>query len=345
MPKQFSFSKNNKTLAVAIPSLNSENTLRITMESIFRQERSGFYIEVVLLDSGSVDKTKEIFFSYKDKLNLKFFDLGKCSIGEARNYAIKNLKNDYLIFIDSDDALTENRFFNDNKIINRNQNLDFLYGDALQINKSSFRDSYYSKSSKKADEFQFLNIPFNLSCLTIRRDFLLRRSVYFIEGTKGRLGEDWRFINELNYFGNYAYDPTPKVIINSRTDSHTQDYLRSDLSIAKMEFICTQFNKIRNTNSLYETFLYSLQIQSSLFLSIVNILKYTPKNINLIRKNLMQIIIYYRKLSIKNIFFNIIFIPISIYLILFVHRRSIYSKQRNSLSFSSFRELVRKISC
>ena len=344
MSNEFSTFKNNISLVIAIPTLNSENTLRITMNSILNQEKSGIDIKVVLLDSGSEDKTKEIFFSYQDKLLLNFYDLGKCSIGEARNFAIKNLITDYLIFIDSDDAFTENRFLNDLEIINKNNNLDFLYGDALQINKSSFKDSYYCKSSKKADEFQFLNIPYNLSSLTIRRDFLLSKNIYFVEGKKGRLGEDWRFINEINYLGNYIYDPKSKVIINSRSDSHTQDFLRANLSIIKMEFLCSQFKKIRNKNNLNRTVVYALQIQSSLFLSFINVLLYTPRDIEIIKKNIILLFISYRKISIINIILNLFFVPISIYLILLVHRRSIFSSQRNSISYRKFKELKRILS-
>ena len=344
MDKEFGSLKKNKTLVIAIPTLNSENTLSITMDSIGIQKNHNFNLQVVLLDSGSIDKTKEIFFSYQKTLNLNFFNLGKCSIGEARNYAIKNLNTDYLIFLDSDDALTDDRLSQDEKIIDKHQKLDFFYGDAYQINKSSFRDSYYCKSSQKADRFQFLNIPFNLSSLTVKRLFLLENRIYFIKGKKGRLGEDWRFINEVNSFGNYIYDPNPKVFINARCDSHTQDFLRSDLNITKMEFLCSQFIKIKNRNGILKSIFYSFQIQSSLFLALLNIFKYTPRNIRLIKKNIKNIFSSYMKISIINIIINLIFMPFSIYLILFVHRRSIYSLQRASISNANFKKISNKLS-
>ena len=54
MSNEFSTFKNNISLVIAIPTLNSENTLRITMNSILNQEKSGIDIKVVLLDSGEV---------------------------------------------------------------------------------------------------------------------------------------------------------------------------------------------------------------------------------------------------------------------------------------------------
>ena len=105
--------KKNISLIIAIPTLNSGKTLHITMNSILNQKKHYFDTRVILLDSGSTDKTKEIFYSYKDNLNLEFKNIGKSSIGEARNYAIKNLNTDYLIFLDSDDALTDDRLSQD----------------------------------------------------------------------------------------------------------------------------------------------------------------------------------------------------------------------------------------
>ena len=107
-----------------------------------------------------------------------FKDIGKCSIGEARNYAIKSSKSDYLIFLDSDDALIKDRLNFDYKLIAKYPKLNFLYGDSMQINKNSFKDSYYCKSSKISDRYQFLNIPYNLSSTTISRDFLIKKRIF-----------------------------------------------------------------------------------------------------------------------------------------------------------------------
>ena len=97
----------------------------------------------------------------------------------------------------------------------------------MQINKNSFKDSYYCKSSKISDKYQFLNIPYNLSSATISRDFLIKKRILFKTGKKGRLGEDWRFINDINNASkNYLYTPQLKVVINSRYDSHTQNHLK-----------------------------------------------------------------------------------------------------------------------
>ena len=112
-----------------------------------------------------------------------FKDIGKCSIGKARNYAIQLIESDFLIFLDSDDALTDDRLSCDYKVLNQHQNLNFIYGDSIQINKKSFKKSYYCKSSKFADKYQLLNIPYNLSSLTVSRKFL-QRVIFYLEQVK-----------------------------------------------------------------------------------------------------------------------------------------------------------------
>ena len=54
MDKELAVLKKNKTLVIAIPTLNSENTLPITMDSIAIQKNHNFNLQVVLLDSGSI---------------------------------------------------------------------------------------------------------------------------------------------------------------------------------------------------------------------------------------------------------------------------------------------------
>ena len=161
--KSVNSSSKNKpiVLTIAIPTMNSAKTLKIPMESILNQISNGFQVNVVLLDSGSHDNTKEIFFNYKDRLNLIFKDIGKCSIGKARNYAIQFINTDYLIFLDSDDALIKDRLFSDYKIISKSHMLNFIYGDSIQINKNFFKNSYYCRSTTFAEQYQFLNIPYN----------------------------------------------------------------------------------------------------------------------------------------------------------------------------------------
>ena len=340
--RQKYMNQNKLSLTIAIPTLNSAETIDIPMRSIVNQKKNKFKLQIVLLDSGSFDDTKKNFLQYGNDLNLVFKDIGKCSIGKARNYAIELIESDFFIFLDSDDALTDDRLSCDYKVLNQYQNLNFIYGDSIQINQKSFRKSYYCKSSKVADKYQFLNIPYNLSSLTISRKFLQKSNILFKTGKEGRLGEDWRFINEINNKTNkYLYISSPKVIINSRDDSHTQDYLKCDLNFSKVDLLIKAFLQGRFEKNLLICLLFSLQIQASVILAILNILKYTsPRTIKNILINILKILTFYREISSIYMVVNLIFLPISIYFILFTHRSSIISPLRAKLTYLDFKKYV-----
>jgi glycosyltransferase involved in cell wall biosynthesis len=309
------------------------------MKSISNMRKSFFKLKVLLVDSSSTDNTKKIFLSYGKELDLIFKDIGKCSIGEARNYAIKFSRSDYLIFLDSDDALPKDRLNFDYKLIAKYPKLNFLYGDSMQINKNSFKDSYYCKSSKISDKYQFLNIPYNLSSTTISRDFLIKKRIFFKTGKKGRLGEDWRFINDINNATkNYLYTPKLKVVINSRYDSHTQNHLKSDLNITKIDFICNTFIKIRDKKKFFRSIFFSTQIQAALILSLINIARYTKqKKIKYFFKDFKKVLSTYKRISLPFVLLNLFLLPLSIYFILFIHRRSIFSPLRSKISYDIYK--------
>ena len=153
------------------------------------------------------------------------------------------------------------------------------------------------------------------------------------------LGEDWRFINDINNKNkNYLYTPQLKVVINSRYDSHTQNHLKSDLNISKIDFICNSFIKIRDKKKFLRRIFFSSQIQASLILSIINIARFAKqKKIKYFLKDLKQLISIYKRISLIYVLLNVLFLPLSIYIILFIHRRSILSPLRSQISYDNYK--------
>ena len=76
--RQKYMNQNELSLTIAIPTLNSAETIHIPMKSIVNQKKNKFKLQIVLLDSGSFDNTKKNFLQYENDLNLVFKDIGKC---------------------------------------------------------------------------------------------------------------------------------------------------------------------------------------------------------------------------------------------------------------------------
>ena len=64
----------------------------------------GFADEIIIVDTGSMGRTKEIAFSFTDKVyDFKWKD----DFAAARNFAFSRGTGDYLFWLDADDVVTE----------------------------------------------------------------------------------------------------------------------------------------------------------------------------------------------------------------------------------------------
>lgn len=76
--------------------------------------------EILVFDIGSTDKTKEIAKKYATVSSIKYSD----DISKLKNEAIKNVKNDWILFIEADEALTKETQLNLINFINSRKNKD-----------------------------------------------------------------------------------------------------------------------------------------------------------------------------------------------------------------------------
>jgi len=86
------------SVSVIIPSLNSEETLRKCLNSVFRQQYPKEKYEVILVDGGSNDRTLEIAKEFPVRIVYE----PKKGRGNAYNRGIIESKGDVIAFLDSD---------------------------------------------------------------------------------------------------------------------------------------------------------------------------------------------------------------------------------------------------
>lgn len=91
-------------ISVVIPAYNSEYYIEDCINSIFSQNKKEF--EVIVVDDGSTDKTKEIVLTYQVKYSaIKYYYITNSGQSTARNYGVERATGDYILFVDSDDML------------------------------------------------------------------------------------------------------------------------------------------------------------------------------------------------------------------------------------------------
>src|SRR4051794_5139151 len=85
--------------SVIIPTYNRLQLLKEALDSVWRQTFTDY--EVIVVDDGSTDGTRDYLESLGDKL--RFFVQPRRGPGAARNLAAQHANGEYLAFLDSDD--------------------------------------------------------------------------------------------------------------------------------------------------------------------------------------------------------------------------------------------------
>lgn len=86
--------------SIVIPTYNRKDFLKIALASVLKQTFSDY--EVIVIDDGSTDDTKEIIKTLKNK-NLRYFYQKNQGPAAARNKGIRAARGKFICFLDSDD--------------------------------------------------------------------------------------------------------------------------------------------------------------------------------------------------------------------------------------------------
>lgn len=220
------------TLSIVIPVYNVEQYLGECLNSILPYLTQ--QTEIILVDDGSTDNSKDICDNYKDNLNVTVIHKQNGGLSSARNCGIENAKGDYLFFVDSDDTIPPDAI--ENILQALKQNPDVLYvgveerDEKLQnIVKTSC--NYGFDTSKKISANEILNKFFDLGGMyltlaqgkIIKREYALKHDLFF---KKGIFHEDDEWIGrllatnpEISFLNNpcYIYRHRENSIITSNS--------------------------------------------------------------------------------------------------------------------------------
>lgn len=89
-------------LSIIIPAYNAEAYLPQCLDSILAQEHRG--CEVIVVDDGSTDGTAALLERYPD---VKVIHQENRGMSTARNRGLDEARGEYILFVDSDDLLTD----------------------------------------------------------------------------------------------------------------------------------------------------------------------------------------------------------------------------------------------
>jgi glycosyltransferase involved in cell wall biosynthesis len=91
-------------VSIIIPCWNRQDYIEDAIDSALRQTYSN--VEIVVVDDGSTDRTVEVVRQYG--ADVKLVQQPNRGVSSARNTGIRNSSGQYIIFLDSDDWLSDN---------------------------------------------------------------------------------------------------------------------------------------------------------------------------------------------------------------------------------------------
>jgi len=120
-------------ISVLLNNYNYEKFLPSSIESVLKQSYKNF--ELIIVDDGSNDKSREIIKKYAKKDNrIKYFFKENGGQASAFNEGIKLCKGEIISFLDSDDEFEENKL---SEVVNiYNKGYEYILNDVKTIGKN-----------------------------------------------------------------------------------------------------------------------------------------------------------------------------------------------------------------
>lgn len=119
-------------ISIIIPVYNGEKYIEKCLNSIKNQTFKDY--EVLIINDGSKDNTKNLIEKYLNDKRFKLFNRTNHGIGASRNFGVNESSGEYICFIDSDDYVDKEYL---EKLYNKisKYNLDIVICNYIELNE------------------------------------------------------------------------------------------------------------------------------------------------------------------------------------------------------------------
>ncbi|MFW5808083.1 MAG: glycosyltransferase family 2 protein [Spirochaetota bacterium] len=129
--------------SVIIPVFNREAVIARAVESVLSQ--TFVHYELIIVNDGSTDRTKNVIMSYSDSKIILIESLNR-GVSHARNLGIRQSSGQYCTFLDSDDQWLPHKlerdavFIRDNPGILIHQSDEYWVRNGMRVNKKRYHE-------------------------------------------------------------------------------------------------------------------------------------------------------------------------------------------------------------
>ena len=208
-------------VSVVIPTYNRARFIDEAIQSVLAQTFVDF--EIVIVDDGSTDNTKEVVDSFKDH-RIRYTYQENQGLPAAGNRGFELSRGEYIAFFSSDDVLVENALEKGVEVLDRHPEVAFSYGQAYLMDERGhvfgLRKVKHKRSSVRRgiEEIrEFLVSGYHIPTMTVmvRRNCLFEVGLFDHAFRSG--AEDFDLMVRLakRYDGAYIAEPLAKYRIHS----------------------------------------------------------------------------------------------------------------------------------
>jgi glycosyltransferase involved in cell wall biosynthesis len=128
-------------VSIIIPTYNRAHYLRQAIDSALAQTFQDR--EVIVVDDGSTDDTREVVASYEGQVRYEYTYNGGCA--HARNVGMAVAKGEYLTFLDSDDLVYPYMLEIETRVLDLHPEVGMVYAEMSAFDDDGFFDRYHLK--------------------------------------------------------------------------------------------------------------------------------------------------------------------------------------------------------
>jgi glycosyltransferase involved in cell wall biosynthesis len=138
-------------VSVIIPLYNGKKYILETLNSVLNQTFKDF--EVIVIDDGSKDNSKEVLEKYLDRIRY-IYQENSGSPAAAKNRGIKESKGEFLAFMDQDDLWQADKLAKQVKILEKDQKIGLVATNTLVFDSQTkeIKGKAWAKVSKMSAE-------------------------------------------------------------------------------------------------------------------------------------------------------------------------------------------------
>ncbi|MGA1823650.1 MAG: glycosyltransferase [bacterium] len=205
-------------VSVIIPTYNQAGYLCEAIESVLCQTYNDY--ELVVIDDGSYDNTKEAVSSYSSA-KIRYFYQKNNGLPSALNLALDKSRGEYIARLDHDDLYLTEKLEKQVSLLDSNPNIGLVYTQAYTIDEKGNIDGLYLKNHTCPPEplrilRHFLFPP--TQSIMFRRTCLDKVS-YFDKNMP--IANDWDFCIRMVQHYKFAYIEKPLVKIRRHSGATT----------------------------------------------------------------------------------------------------------------------------